>query len=429
MADNPRKIWDRLQVPVLLLAVCILSFGILIPWLGYYLDDWIILNAYNLGGIQRVAEYAFIGNRPLVAWTWSVGLTLFGSSPAAWQLWALLWRWLTVVILWLGWRELWPQAGRQVTMAAMLFAVYPLFRQQASALTYSFHWISYFLYGLSIYLMIRGVRRPAHFKLYTLGSVLAAGIQLFSQEFFVGVELLRPAVLWLALRPAFPDRRERVKRVLMTWAPYLVLMAGYLYWRFGLMPTPGFDRNTPYILSTLLASPTAALGKLAAFLLQDTVETLLGAWYQTVQPGLFGAVQFSSLIAWLVVIAAFFLSGVFFWRSGRDPYREAQNQVGPWYKSAIPFGFAAMVLGFAPGWAIGRYHLIGPLQKLLRHLDLHLTRYTQVDHQFIFGHLLDWQVGGFGALQYLIDVAGGTKPYLSQTGPYDMSTSCRCHSR
>jgi len=355
MLDSFRKAQDRLLPPILFLAVCLPSFGLLIPWLGYYLDDWIIVNAYNLGGIQRVFEYAFIGNRPLVFWMWSIGLELFGSDAASWQIWTLFWRWLTVVIFWMGWREIWPDAIRPVTLAAVLFAVYPLFRQQASALTFSFHWMSFFLYGLSIYLMIRAVRRPARFTPYMLGSLLAAAVQLFSQEFFIGVELMRPAVLWLAMRPIIPEKRERIKRVLLTWAPYLVLMAGYLYWRVGLMPTLGSDRNTPYMVLRLFSSPLDAIGKLVVFFLQDSVEALLGVWYQAIQPGLLGVAPFSGMVAWVVAFLVFLLMLAFCWRGFREKEIPAQTPAEPWYVSAIPFGFAAMILGFSPGWAIGRH--------------------------------------------------------------------------
>jgi hypothetical protein len=210
----------RVSPPALFLIVLLLAFGTQIPWLGFYLDDWIILNAYNLGGAERVFEYAFIGNRPLVSWIWIAGFKLFGSQPLLWQAWALFWRWMTVVVIWLVWKELWPNAKRQVTLAALLFAVYPLFRQQATALTYSFHWICYFLYGLSLYLMICGLRRPRYFVLFIGCSLLADGLQLFSQEFYTGIELLRPLVIWLALCAGDVPRKERLRRTFLTWLPY-----------------------------------------------------------------------------------------------------------------------------------------------------------------------------------------------------------------
>jgi hypothetical protein len=110
MTQFLRSARRQLAMPALFLAVSALAFGLQAPWLGYYLDDWIILNAYLLGGAERLFEYAFLGNRPLVFWQWWLGFKLLGAAPLGWQLWALLWRWLTVVILWLGWRRLWPDA-------------------------------------------------------------------------------------------------------------------------------------------------------------------------------------------------------------------------------------------------------------------------------------------------------------------------------
>ena len=92
------------MTPLVLLLVSVLAFGLQLPWLGYYVDDWIILHALNIGGAERIFEYAFLGNRPLVFWLWWGAFRLLGSAPLPWHIWALLWRWLAVVMIWLGWR-------------------------------------------------------------------------------------------------------------------------------------------------------------------------------------------------------------------------------------------------------------------------------------------------------------------------------------
>lgn len=353
-----RQVAQRVKMPALFLIVCVFAFGLQIPWLGFYLDDWIILNAYNLGGAERLFEYAFLGNRPLVFWLWWIGFKLFGSAPIYWHIWALLWRWLTVVILWAGWRELWPRAPRQIAIAGLLFAVYPLFKQQATALTYSFHWICFFLYGLSIYLMIKSVRAERYFYPLMLGAVAAGFIQLFSQEFYTGLELLRPVVIWLALEGLIPDWKNRLKRTFFYWAPYLLILALYLVWRLALMPTPGSDRNAPGLMYGLFTTPLQSLVELATFFAQDLAEMLVGVWYQTVQPGLFTPSPLANLVAWaLVGITCLLLLGFFkLWRPQPElSHSPAGLPAKPWYQTAIPFGFLAMILGFAPGWSIGRH--------------------------------------------------------------------------
>ena len=266
----------KIAAPALLLGVCLLAYGLQTPWLGYYLDDWIILAAYNAGGAERLLQYAFIGNRPLVFWIWWLGFELLGSAPLGWHLWTLLWRVLTVWAAWLALRELWPQHARRVLWAALLFAVYPLFFQQPTALTYSFHWICFSLYCISLYWLIRAVREPRRYLLFTSLAILSTAIQLFSSEFYVGLELLRPLIIFLALQPAELSPRKRLARSALQWGPYLALFCGYLLWRLVFMPTTGTDRNTPEILVGILTTPLSTLPLLVSMVLQDLAEGLVG---------------------------------------------------------------------------------------------------------------------------------------------------------
>lgn len=356
MAFWLRKHRDALLIPSLILVIYILVFGLQASQMGYYLDDWFILNEYSRGGWLGVFYYAFWGNRPLVFWLWLIGFKLFHFTPLYWQIWAMLWRWLTVVIIWLVFRRLWPKAALQVSLAALLFAVFPLFRQQASALTYSFHWICFFLWGLSIYSMVLAVQRPKWFLPWISLSVIAGAAELFSQEFFVGLELLRPLVLWLALAACGVQSRERLKRTLLAWAPFLLLLAGYLVWRVQFMPTPGVDRNTPGMLYGLLKTPLTTLPQVAVMVAQDLIQIMLGTWYETIQPSLVTLSPISSLAAWGVAGLAFLAAlGAFWWlyqRANPSPDESAPVEA-MWYRQAIPFGLLAMAFGFAPGWTIG----------------------------------------------------------------------------
>lgn len=347
---------SRLLTPLIFLVVCALAYGVQITQLGYYLDDWIILNAYNLGGSEQVFEYSFLGNRPLVSWLWIIGFKLFASSPVAWQVWALTWRWLTVVILWQVMLLIWPNANRQVTLASLLFAVYPLFRQQASALTYSFHWICFFLWGLSIYWMLLAVRSPRRFTLWMGLSILAGMVQLFSQEFFVGLELLRPFFIWLALWSPGVNWKHCLKKTSLYWFPFLIGFIGFLVWRMKFMPTTGADRNAPEILYQLFTSPVSALPRFLVMFVQDTVQAVGGIWYETYKPDLFTLAPISNWIAWVVAALGFGISLVFirFFSSNPEVQTGAQASI-PWYRVAIPFGFLALTFGFLPGWMIGRH--------------------------------------------------------------------------
>lgn len=348
----------KFSAPILLLFTSLLAFGLQIPWLGYYLDDWIILAAYDSGGAQRLLEYAFIGNRPLVFWLWWVGFELLGEAPLGWHLWALAWRWLTVAVAWLLLKTLWPRQGRQALWIALLFAVYPLFLQQPSAITFSFHWICFFLFFLSLYATLRAAQSRSGYLAWSALAILANAAQLYSQEFFVGLELIRPLVVFLALQPSGLPLRRRIGRTLQQWIPYLALFAGYLVWRFAFMPTPAADRNTPQVLLDLLSNPLQALPGLASRILQDLSQALVGVWARTLQTETFELQPVSNWAAWAVVVVVFALLFLWLRRMPAPTPEEAQQPAPGWRLQAFALGGLALLAGFGPGWTIGR-HITG----------------------------------------------------------------------
>ena len=74
-------------------------------------------------------------------------------------------------------------------------------------------------------------------------------------EFFAGLELARPFVLWLALMNVPGDTRARLRRSVMHYLPYLAVLAAFLIWRLFLLELPGEDINRPALLLDLQSSP------------------------------------------------------------------------------------------------------------------------------------------------------------------------------
>ncbi len=339
----------RISTPLLVFAVLALGIGVQIPWLGFYLDDWIILNAYSSGGAQRLLEYTFLVTRPLVSWEWLLGFELLGSAPLGWQIWALVWRALTVLAFWDILRILFPTLRQPAALAAILFAVYPIFKQQPAALTFSSHWITFSLALLSIGLMLRGAARRGGYFAWNAAALLAGAAQMYSQEFFIGLELLRPVFLWWLHRDQ--PMRIRWRRTLLDWLPYLLLLAGFLFWRFGFMPTPGFDRNTPVLLANLFTHPLATGVQVITMVLQDLTAGLIIVWSQTLALETIAFTPLSNLLAWgLAALAA----GLVLLVEWRRTARNAEEKVTDGAPAALIFGLIWMLAGFAPGWMIGR---------------------------------------------------------------------------
>src|SRR3989442_14887648 len=120
------------MVPLVLLFLCFLSYGTLIPWLGFYWDDWPAVWVSHSLGRAALREYTS-GDRPFLGWLYFVTAAWLGEVPLHWHIYALVVRWLTAVILWWSLRGIWPTRNREISSVAFLFAVYPGFTQQSIA--------------------------------------------------------------------------------------------------------------------------------------------------------------------------------------------------------------------------------------------------------------------------------------------------------
>lgn len=280
--NHPRAVFFRL--PVFLLLLHLAAYGLLIPWLGFYWDDWPsiwFLNSLGPQGFGRV----FAEDRPLLGLLFTATTSVFGSSTIAWQVFGLLARAASGLAFWWLLRQVFPRQERLADFAAVLFAVYPGFKQQYISVTYSHVFLVQTLFFLSLGWMVQSVRRAAASgRLFTFPhlalSLLSAAGSMFTVEYFFGLELLRPLLLWLALEePQGSHPRSRLRRTALAWAPYAVLLVVFLLWRVVWSATP---RGDVTLIQNLIRSPASTLYDLLfRNVLPDVFEASLLAWAQT----------------------------------------------------------------------------------------------------------------------------------------------------
>ena len=352
-----------LVVPVGLLVVLVLSFGMLIPWLGFYWDDWSMVMVARLRGLAGFwGFYQF--DRPLSAWTLYVSLPLLGLHPAAWQVFTLGLRWLTTLALWWALRGVWPNRPREVTLAAFLFAIYPIFTEQAVSVAFSQHWLCYFLYALSLGMMIWAQRRPRWFVPLTIGALLAALLQMFTLEYFVGLELLRPVFLWIILSERNSSLKDRLVETARRWWPYLLALLSFVVWRMFLLKLPTADRNAPTLVYNFLSTPLAALLGFVQVMVEDLAVMLVGVWAEMFSTGaILNLFDRFNLLSWVLGMfvaggLALFLS-VWFRPAPGDQAPTGSLPARPWHQTAVWIGLLAMVLGMLPVWVTGRQVAVG----------------------------------------------------------------------
>jgi hypothetical protein len=348
------KLFSSRTFPVALLVLLVLSFGLLIPWLGFYWDDWPAIMVARLQGIGGYWAFYQI-DRPLSAWTFMLTAPLLGVRPVAWHIFTLLLRWVTALGLWFSLRLLWPRRAQAAAWIAVLFAVYPAFDLQPVSVAFSQHWITYALFFVSIAAMLLSQRSTQRYPLLLGLGLFSQAAHLMTMEYFVGLELLRPFLLWIVHSDSEGpsptlEKRQKLLLVLQRWLPYLLVLVAYLVYRFAFSRLAFEDTSRLVLMQDLVHQPLAAIKQLLGLVIPDMLYTLFGAWYQTLDPvgvdlsqpiGLF-SVGMAILVAILVAIYLRRLSV----RDG-----DANEQ---WTRQATLLGALVLLLGPLPIWMIGK---------------------------------------------------------------------------
>ena len=329
---------------VLLLAA---AFGWFVPSLGFYWDDWAFILTGKMQGLGAFWQYHQY-DRPLSAWINVVQFPWVGTNPAAWQVFALGLRGLTAILA--GWtvRLLWPQRARQAAWTALLFAVYPVFTQQPIAVTYTQHWTCYILYMLSLALMILAFRNPRRHWLYTGLAAGAMGLNLFSMEYFAGMEFLRPVILWFLLSARLSPK-ETARQVISRWWPYLVVLAAFVIWRVFFLRLPSDDPNQLRLAQEFAAEPVSGLRTLWQFAWQDTLYILFTGW----TPSAFTNVRALAVAGATALLTVGYLSKL------KITSGDGEAGSRSWAMRAMLLGFLSVILAPSPAWLIGKQVVVG----------------------------------------------------------------------
>lgn len=221
-------------IPLLLLVVAVMAYGLLINSLGFAWDDLVaVWIRYQLG--PEAMQRCFTVSRPILGWLFQLTTLVIPEQPAAWHIFAILCRWVGAVLLWKLMMELIP-AGRFLSAAsALLFLVYPGFSQQFVSYTYSHYFLVLACFLLSLLLNIFAIRSPQKFWLYTIPACLLSLINLLALEYFFTLELFRIAVIWLALRRDHPEGIS-VRYLLLNASPYLIIFLVVILGKLFLFP-------------------------------------------------------------------------------------------------------------------------------------------------------------------------------------------------
>jgi len=335
--------------PSFLLIIISLSYGILIPSLGFSGDDWALLwDSY------RINEFGFISFRPLVVLIYQVLRFFLSPVPSQWFITVILFRWLGGLAVYFLIKELIPNFQSGAGLFAILYSLYPGFIVGYIPLQILAPMLQPFFLFISFYLMVIWIKRKNnHYHwLLLIFSFLAAAINLMLTEYFFFLELLRPIIIRLAI--VDQNKPKPIKIIFRIWLPYLIIFIAALFWRVSFIGI-----SNPYdaiLVSDIFASPLTTLTHL--------FNTVVHVFYATILQPIFEAFQSipslgpRTLILYLVLVA-FIGFSVFIYLSFGFRQRKSSGVSFSWPLLLLVFGILAFFLASMSFWVAGLHIIYG----------------------------------------------------------------------
>jgi len=346
-----------------LLLVMAAAYALKISGLGFYWDDWQIV--FNSRFAHPIDFWNFyLSNRPTGSWVWMLTVPVLGVSPLPWQIMSLLVRWGGTLAFYWTLKGLWPRRTWQIRWMALLLVVFPGFVSQPLSAIFFQQWITFALYTLSMGAMVASLRRPKRSRLaqwlLTSLALLTCLLHVFTMEYFIGLELLRPVILWFIVRERGEKTFRTALKVLKMWAPYLAILLVFAAWRFIYLPRimPGPDPNAPELLMNLPLAPISTLITFVQAVLQDSIYLVVFAWANTIQASSIDLTLFSRLYSWAIGLGlAALLAWALIKNDGID--LPATDRPDSFTGQAALLGVLGILGGGLPVWALGSQIIVG----------------------------------------------------------------------
>jgi hypothetical protein len=386
--------------PVVLLLIGFVTYNYALTSLGYYWADWEIVMFMKLNPALQFDFYAH--DRPF-PWTYQLIYSLVGANPIGWHVVTLLIRWAATLFFVYTLTLLWPRYKTHFLWLGVLLLVYPGFLQQSQSATKARHFMTFLLFAFSIYSMALAIRRSKWAHLLFPLSWLATFTHLFTTEYFAGLELMRPALLWLLI--AGDNKRQWLRPVIVYSLPYLLITAFYVWARLFYFPvifeTMSRVREVYSVLGGFQGDP---VGSLLAFLnraLFDLIYLTVQVWTNAIMS--FEGFTFQSRVAWfafgLGILCA--LAFAFFYNTNEEATPEGmRDHSSP--ALILLVGFIFFILGALPIWVISeqisagvwndRFALVPMLGASLMVVALLIWFVRPVGQKVILGSLLVFSV-------------------------------------
>ncbi len=331
--------------PIFLLLLCILAYGILIPWLGFFSDDWFLVWSNFKLGPQGIIDF-YHSTRPFFSLIPITTTLLFKFTPWLYQIFAIAMHWGAGCVMWLLLRRLWPERSEVATWASALFILYPGFTLQNMALTFGNLFVYLLVLFLSFYFTVKAVQTPKRRILFSILAIVLSAINLLVVDYYFMVELVRPVLIYFSLDRSQLTFKTKLWKTFQVWLPYLILFLMVGVYRVFFLPQQANLRQL-----VLVEQFQAGFGQGLVFLIRgilqyiytNAIQSWIAVFRTSIQTNL-GLTSF--IVSWILVAGTFILSFVtFFFVPHESKEEKKSNRSLLWaclWITGVTFVFAGL---------------------------------------------------------------------------------------
>ena len=202
-------------------------------------------------------------------------MPIFKDSILGWQIFALIAKWLSALVLWCLLNLTIPTHRFFNYSVALLFAIFPGFKFHNFVIMYSQTYMLFVVYLLSFVFMVKAIQSPKRYILYTLLAVICQFIGLVPMEYFYGLEFARPVLLFLLMASA--SFWKRLGSMLKAYWPYALVFFGFTFFRIFNASDFGYKIG---LLEQLKSAPKETILTLFINIFKTLLDTCLKVWYE-----------------------------------------------------------------------------------------------------------------------------------------------------
>lgn len=260
--------------------VAVGCYGLVIPFLGFYGDDWAYIWLLSRGG---GIDVFFQNARENIAPIYKFLYLFLGERPLAWQVYNLFLRWINAFLFWLILEKLWPSSKKSNLLAAVLSLVYPAYRLSYVAVNVSIFFLVLDFFYLSIYLHLRSIQERSIRWLFLPIGLFFSYLNITLTEYFFFMELIRPVLIFILVQRLGKTITSSIKKTLVHWLPFFVLYLGAILWRMV-----GQSQINAYyslkLVDDFKVDPFATLGQQILQSARDITTSAFTGWWHAIYP-------------------------------------------------------------------------------------------------------------------------------------------------